>query len=174
MGAIGGFGGCCDAFREFAEQGISASNGLYLCEAPWFQGFGHSAWSAADEGGEAMTMEITIHKCLKCDWEWASRLLSRPKYCARCGRNDWWRPKVVKPQAVAVEHRERDTMAKYQISNLEVGQSTTFAWPKTAQETRDLPAGERMYRAILKQGQRSGRKYGLEGLPIGLRVTRVA
>ena len=113
---------------------------------------------------------MNVWKCLRCGWEWASRLDGRPVYCAGCRCRNWWRParetnpiKIPKPRPL-----------KYpQIRALEIGESVIIPWDITPGGLPDSRVAANLGRAIRHIEKYDGKTFRRFGHGAGLAVVRL-
>ena len=70
-------------------------------------------------------MTLKIWNCLKCNYEWASRLEHQPRYCARCGKERWDKPITPREQSI---RKAKPRVKKYDLSGLMVGSKILFPY----------------------------------------------
>lgn len=109
---------------------------------------------------------LTIHNCVRCSYQWGSRLQRRPDRCPGCKRPNFWRPKRI-PRLKPLENRGPGKPLKYPVNLLNVGQEMTI--PKDT--LRKNPYSVRA--SVVAWAKRHGRTFKLTSSLAGLHVRRV-
>ena len=106
---------------------------------------------------------LKIYNCLRCGYEWASRINHRPVQCSKCKAPYWWRLPRVK--GIAEQEANEGLRRKYPVGLLQVNEEMSF----------DL-AGLNLVsfkQAVCAFGRRYGRSYGFTVGVSTVRVKRV-
>lgn len=115
---------------------------------------------------------LKILNCMKCGHEWASRLALSPRYCARCGRENWDRPKgEPRPQSI----KPKPKGPKYLVADMVVGEVRIFPWRRNPDGGLDERGSLNMGISISASAGRRGWKIFKQGIAgQGLQVTRIS
>lgn len=119
-----------------------------------------------------MSQKLSIHNCIRCRHEWSSRMIERPRRCAKCGRPNWWKPVRIPKQIERSNPVGRPRM--YPVNFLEIGQSMILEWNKLPNGYLDSYRNKVMNIAIQNYAKRTGKTFRREGRPCGLKITRLA
>ena len=102
--------------------------------------------------------------CVRCDYKWLPRKLTRPDRCAKCHAKYWWRPArvaITAPESTQPVGRPR----RYRVDLLNIGQSMTLPY-------EDVPNVLSCKQSISAYERHSGRRFKLTTSPAGIKATR--
>lgn len=112
--------------------------------------------------------KITIHKCVRCGYEWPTRKAKKPVCCAGCHARNWDRDPIVrlpkvKPQKIINP-----------LDNLNIGQKYMFQWHWLPDKSwPDDKKNKAMNQMIGRHAAKFNRTYWKEPKTEGLWVHRI-
>lgn len=107
--------------------------------------------------------------CMKCGYEWLSKL-DCPVRCARCRAPKFWEPKKEHDESIPPEKRKQ----KYPIQDLLIGEKILLSWNTQSNGWPDVKKNNSMLRAIRQEEARKGKKFQRYSSAAGLLVKRVS
>ncbi len=109
---------------------------------------------------------MKMYKCLRCFYQWKSKILGTPKQCPRCKQTRYYMP----AREVKNKLLKKPKYAQ-RLHFMQVGDTVIFPWINTDGK-RDFVKNHTMYRAIQNFCRDSFMKFFITNLSSGISVFR--